>query len=209
MAVDFLKWPLSAIGGVLVIIIFCIFTLASIALYPGSFSPFNNWISDLGNHSLNSDGSVIFNTGCILTGLAMLVLIAGLGKWAVKGWKKAALAAGQACGVLSALALMLIGVFSEGTSLHGIMSITFFSLLFLLLVLTNVALFGDTRYFRWIGYFALLAIAIDVILAYTRFAYTHDTIWEWLAVFSALLWVALLSYNLFLIGRRKPASVEK
>jgi len=130
--------------------------------------------------------------------------MAGLGQWAVRGWKKAALASGQACGVLSAFALMLIGVFSEGTSLHGTMSITFFSLLFLFIVLTNVAIFDDRRYFRWIGYFALLALAIDVIFMYTYFAYAHDTVWEWLAVFSALLWVALMSNNLFAIDRRRP-----
>lgn len=209
MALNPLKWPLSAIGGVLVTIIFCIFTLVSIALYPASFSPLNNWLSDLGNPSLNPAGSIFFNAGCILTGLAMLALVAGLGKWGAEGWKKAALVVGQACGTLSAFALMMIGVFTEGTPLHGTMSIAFFSLLFLFLVLTNIAIFADRRYFRWIGYYVLLVIAIDVIFIYTYFAYAHETIWEWLAVFSALLWVAMTSYNLLVIDRKKPANAEK
>ncbi len=137
MTLNFLKWPLSAIGGVLVTVIFCAFTLVSIAFYSTPFSPFNNWLSDLGNPNLDPSGSIFFNAGCILTALAMIVLMAGLGKWDVTGRKKTALVAGQACGVLSAFALMMIGVFTEGTPLHGIMSITFFSLLFLFLVLTN------------------------------------------------------------------------
>ena len=199
---NFTKWPLSAIGGVLVTVIFCVFTLISIALYSTPFSPFDNWLSDLGNPVLNPAGSVFFNAGCILTALAMIVLMAGLGKWDVTGRKKTVLAAGQACGVLSALALMMIGIFTEGTPLHGTMSITFFSLLFLFLVLTNIAIFNDPRYFRWIGYYALLAIAIDLVFMYTYFAYAHNTIWEWLAVFSALLWVAMVSYCLFMIDRR-------
>ncbi len=65
-----------------------------------------------------------------------------------------------------------------------------------------LAIFHDPRYLRWIGYYALLAIVIDLIFMYTYFAYAHNTIWEWLAVFSALLWVAMVSYCLFMIDRR-------
>jgi hypothetical membrane protein len=207
VALNFLKWPLSDMGGVLVTVTFCAFTLVSIALYPTPFSPLNNWLSDLGNPKLDPAGSIFFNAGCILTGLAMIVLMAGLGQWGVRGWKKIALAAGQACGVLSAFALMMIGVFTEGTPLHGTMSIVFFSLLFLFLVLTNMAISYDSRYLRWIGYYALLAIAIDLVFIYTYFAYAHNTIWEWLAVFGALLWVAMVSYNLFMIDRRTESPV--
>ena len=73
---------------------------------------------------------------------------------------------------------------------------------FLVLVFTNIAIFSDPRYLRWIGYYALLAIVIDLVFMYTYFAYAHNTIWEWLAVFSALLWVAMVSYNLLVIDRR-------
>ena len=201
MAINHFKWPLSAIGGVLVTIIFCAFTLVSIAFYSTPFSPFDNWLSDLGNPTLDPAGSIFFNAGCILTALAMIVLMAGLGKWDANGRKKTMLATGQACGVLSAIALMMIGIFTEGTPLHGTMSITFFSLLFLFLVFTNIAIFSDPRYLRWIGYYALLAIVIDLVFMYTYFAYAHNTIWEWLAVFSALLWVAMVSYNLLVIDR--------
>lgn len=201
MALIFRKWPLSAIGGILVIVIFCVFTLISIALYPAPFSPFNNWISDLGSPKLNPSGSVFFNVGCLLTGLSMVVLLAGIGKWDAIGWKKYVLAAGQLCGILSAFAIMMIGVFTEGTPLHGTVSTAFFALLFLFLVFVNIAIFNDPRYLRRIGYFALLAVVLDLIFMYTFITYTHDTIWEWLAVFSAMLWVAMLSYSLFMISR--------
>ena len=90
------------------------------------------------------------------------------------------------------------------------MSITFFSLLFLFLVFTNIAIFSDPRYLRWIGYYALLAIVIDLVFMYTYFAYAHNTIWEWLAVFSALLWVAMVSYNLLVIDRstKVPSTIS-
>lgn len=203
---NFHKWPLSAIGGILVIVIFCVFTLISIALYPAPFSPFNNWISDLGSPKLNPSGSIFFNLGCVLAGLSMIVLMAGLGKWSASGLKKYALAAGQLCGILSAFAIMMIGVFTEGTPLHGTMSTAFFGLLFLFLVFVNLAIFNDPGYLRLIGYFALLAVVIDLIFMYTFIAYAHDTIWEWLAVFSALLWVAMLSYSLFMLDRKNERS---
>lgn len=204
------KWPLSAIGGVLVTVIFYAFTLASIALYPVPFSPMDNWLSDLGNANLNPSGDIFFNAGCILTGLAMLVLMAGLGQWHVDGWKRLTLMAGQACGVLSALALMSIGIFTEGTPMHGTLAITFFALLFLFLVLTNVSIFSRPQYIKWIGYYALLVVAIDLVFIYTFFAYAYNTIWEWLAVFSALLWVAMLAFNMFKLDQQtsSPKKVQ-
>lgn len=177
-------------------IIFCAFTLASIVSYPGPFSPMDNWLSDLGNARMNPGGSIFFNVGCMLTGLAMFLLIVGMSKWRPQGWKKTAMVLGRACLSISALALMLIGVFTEGTPLHNWLAMTFFSMLFLFLVLTNVSVFSDRRYIRWIGYYAILVAVIDIVFMYTYIAYAHNTIWEWLAVFSALLWVVLLAYNM-------------
>jgi hypothetical membrane protein len=162
----------------------------------------DNWLSDLGNASLNPSGAIFFNAGCILTGLAMLVLMAGLGRWHAEGWKRLTLMAGQACGVLSAIALMSIGIFTEGTQYHGTLAITFFSLLFLFLVLTNVSIFSNPHYIKWIGYYAVLVVIVDLIFIYTFFAYEKNTIWEWLAVFSALLWVAMLAFNMVTLDER-------
>jgi hypothetical protein len=43
---------------------------------------------------------------------------------------------------------------------------------------------------------------------YTFVEYAHNTIWEWLAVFSALLWVAMLAFNMFTLDKR-PASPKQ
>ncbi len=196
MALNSSGLPLATITGMLIIILFCIFTLASAARYPGPFSPANNWLSDLGTPLKNPDGNVYFNVGCILTGMCMVVMAAGLGIWNVEGGrKKLLMTLGRLSLVVSALGLILVGIFTEGTSLHGIMSLIFFLMLVVFLALVSAALWGRRDYSQWSGYYAILVIALNVLFIYTFFAYEHVPIWEWIAVFSALLWVAVLAYS--------------
>lgn len=189
------RLPLAALGGILAIVFFCMFTFASAVRYPGPFSPMDNWLSDLGTASMNPSGNMYFNIGCILTGISILLMMAGLGVWRVGNKQKKLLAVGQACGAISAFTLMLIGVFDEGTPYHIVLSVTFFLLQFLFIALANVSLWGHPAYYRWIGYHAVVVAFIDIVFVYTFIAYEHVPIWEWLTVFSALLWVALLAYN--------------
>ncbi len=191
------KLPLSAIGGTLAILLFCIFTLASSARYPGPFSPMDNWLSDLGTATKNPLGHAYFNMGCILTGACLLLLITDMGAWRTEDKKKTPLfTLGRACGALSTLALMLIGVFDEGTSYHLPLSVAFFLLQFLFIALVNASLWKHPAYDERIGYSAALAAIINIVFVYTFIAYEHAPVWEWLSVFSALLWVALFSYNM-------------
>jgi len=196
MALNLSKLPLSTIGGTLVILLFCVFTLASISQYPGPFSPMDNWLSDLGTPVKNPSGNLFFNAGCILTGICMLVLMAGLNIWKVEGLQKQIMALGRICGAVSAVGLMLIGVFYEGTAYHSTLSLVFFLFLFLFLVFTNVAIWDHVKYKKWIRYYAFVAIVLEVVFIYTFFAYEHAPVWEWLAVFSALLWAGMLAYNM-------------
>lgn len=184
---------MATISGVLVILAFSIFTLASAARYPGSFSPLDNWLSDLGTMAKNPGGYTYFNTGCILTGILTLLLVHGMGAWQVKKYA-GIFTLGRAAGGLSAAVLMLIGVFDENSPYHGSLSILFFLLMGLFLILTNAALWPIPAYRRWAGYYALVAIVVDAALGITYFAYEHAPVWEWLAVFGTLAWVGLLAH---------------
>ncbi len=197
MAFDTTRLPLATIGGVLVILLFCMFTLASAVRYPGPFSPVDNWLSDLGTAAKNPSGYAYFNTGCILTGVCLLLLISGMGVWRVEDKRKKSLfTLSQACGALSAFTLMLIGVFDEGTPYHLALSVAFFLLQFLFIALANVSLWNDQAYDKRIGYYSAVVIIINIVFVYTFIAYEHAPVWEWLAVFSALMWVALLAYKM-------------
>jgi len=199
MASAYKSLPLATIGGFLVILLFCIFTLASAVRYPVAFSPMDNWLSDLGTMKKNPAGYVYFNVGCILTGVSTLFLVSGMDAWQVKDNKRL-FEAGRAFGVFSAFTLMLIGAFDENTPYHTMLSLTFFLMLGLFLVLINISLWKHPAYKRWIGYYAIVVVAIDVILAVTFVVYEHAPIWEWLAVFGALAWVGMLAHSMRGLG---------
>ncbi len=187
---------LAAIGGALAILLFCAFTLASAARYPGPFSPLDNWLSDLGTASKNPLGYAYFNMGCILTAASLLLLMAGMGAWLNEDKRnKGLLALSRACGALSAVSLVLVGAFDEDTPYHTMVSVAFFVLMTLFLLLANVALWKHPAYGRWIGYCGVAAIAVGVVFGLTFFAFDGSPALEWLSVFSGLGWAGLFAYN--------------
>jgi hypothetical membrane protein len=118
-------------------------------------------------------------------------------------YQKVPLIAGQAIGILSAIALVLIGVFSENQgSPHMTASSTFFLLNFFAFIVVNVALLFHPRFIKPI---ALYAFAID-ILSLSFELTIGGPITEWFTVFGALFYVALISYNTIQLRERPNGS---
>jgi hypothetical membrane protein len=69
---------LAAVAGALSILVYLCFTLISYAYYPAAFNPRDNWLSDLGNGSLNPSGALIYRLGCALTGVLLALFFIGL-----------------------------------------------------------------------------------------------------------------------------------
>ena len=67
------KWPLTTTTGIIVIILYCGFTLASWAMYPDPYGPITHYLSALGNYDDSPFGAYFYNIGCILTGIALLL----------------------------------------------------------------------------------------------------------------------------------------
>jgi hypothetical membrane protein len=189
------KWTVLPIAGILVILFYCAFTLTSIVLFPRPVSPLNDWLSDLGNSSYNPQGAIFYNVGCVLTGLALFPFFAGFYYWYTdEKWRKALIMITQAVGFISAFALMMIGVFSEDAgAIHHLWSLAFFVFNLLVLILANVSLMTHRKFIRPIGYYGLIVAVINLL--FVGLAYT--SILEWFTVFTALGYVAFLSYNVF------------
>jgi hypothetical membrane protein len=188
------KWPISCIAGVAVIVLYCAFTFTSWALYPTPYSPVDNWLSDLGNSTYNPSGAILYNLGCILTGIALFPFFGGLYKWYTndKG-RRILLMITQAIGLFAAFSLVMIGVFSEDSGeLHILWSSIFFLLNLLVLILMGVSLFTHPNYMKPIAYYGFIVAAINLlfILAY------NIPLFEWFTVFTALGYVGLLVYNM-------------
>lgn len=191
-----MKLPVSSLAGVAVIILYCVFTFSSWTLFSTTYSPATNWLSDLGNSSptYNPRGAILYNLGCILTGIALFPFFIGLYKWHTdEKWRKMSLFISQAVGCLAAFALVMIGVFSEDSgSLHSLWSEVFFLLNLAVLVLVGASLFTHPRYVRAIAYYGFTVAAINL-----AFVFVSDMpLLEWFTVFTALGYVGLLTYNM-------------
>lgn len=191
------KMPLISVGGFLVIAIYLICLLVSSMFYSGPYSPFDNWLSDLGNSTYNPTGYFYYNIGCILTGVALFISVLGLARWKTGNRKRDKLIMlSQYCGYFMAFALIMVGVFSEdyGT-IHVMWSTVFFVLLFIFMTLTNIALKNHAGYMTGIWHYSIVAILLDLIFVFTVFRGLLIPILEWLAVFGGLVWLGLIGYN--------------
>lgn len=190
---NFVKLPISSLAGVSVIVVYCVFTFASWALYPTAYSPVTNWLSDLGNSTYNPRGAILYNLGCILTGIALFPFFIGLYEWYNdKKWFRLGLIVWQAEGCAAAFSLIMIGVFSEDSGwLHTLWSTVFFILILGVLIGLGSLLFTHPRYIRAIAYCGFIVAAIDVMLIFFE---TPSL--EWFTVFTALGYVGLMAYNL-------------
>jgi hypothetical membrane protein len=188
-----MKWQISTVTGAAVITLYCVFTFSSWALYPTSYSPVANWLSDLGNSTTNPNGAILYNLGCILTGIALFPFFIGLYKWyTTEKWLEAALMISQTIGCAAAFALIMIGVFSEDAgSLHSLWSNIFFLLNLVVLLLTGAFLLTHPRCIKAIPAYGFLVAIINLAFIFA----SKTPLLEWFTVFTALGYVGLLAYN--------------
>jgi hypothetical protein len=195
--------------GISAVIIYCVFTFAAVAFYPTPYNPVYDWLSNLGNANFNPVGSFFFNSGCILTGIILIPFFIGLYTWSEPSiWGKIFLLAGQAAGVFAGIALIMVGVFPEtNIASHMLAAGLMFKALFVAMVILNLgALFTHPRFMKWIGYYGVVVVFIDLTFVVILLMYKdilgafHTTVpvpgLEWAAVFSSLFWIGALSYNM-------------
>ena len=187
------QWPLLTIGGAFVIILYIAFTLVSWAFYPEGYGPSTHYLSRLGNFNYSPFGAYFYNIGCILTGVALFPFYIGLYQWYTNRlYQKIPLIVGQIIGLASAVALIMIGIFSEDQgSPHMVASSTFFLLNFFVLIIVNFALLLNSDFWKLI---AVYGLAIDFLTLGLQFAFGGPLV-EWFTVFGSLLFVGLLSLN--------------
>ena len=197
-----LKWPLACLSGVLVIVFYCVFTFTAWALYPSPYSPLTHYLSRLGDWAKSPIGAFLYNAGCVLTGATLIPFFIGLRTWyGEQRWRAVLLVAGQGLGVSSAVALMLIGIFSEDFGQpHKVASAVFFVLLFLVLIVLNVGLMTHHGFLKLIAVYAFVIDAVSLGLELT----ISGSLTEWFTVFAALVYVGLLVVNTFELTSHPP-----
>jgi hypothetical membrane protein len=142
---------------------------------------------------------VFFNSGCILTGLALFPFFAGMYKWYTnERWRKSLLRVTQLVGFVAAFALVMIGVFPEDRIVqHLFWAEVFFAFNLIMLILANVSLMNHRGFKKPVGYYGFAVALINVLFVVFR----NTPVLEWFTVFTALGFVALLSYNTYKLPR--------
>ena len=194
MELNLKEIPISVISGILLIIIYCLSAFIGISHYPPPYSPFDNWLSDLGNFGKNPNGALIYNIGVVITGILLFPFFIGLNKWYMdKKWHKVLMIFAQIVGCSAAFALMMVGVFYQDLfAEHYFWSTNFFLLNLFVLLLLSISLLFHDKFFKLIGIYGIGA-AIFALSLVTLEIY----ILEWFTVFSALGFVGLLSFNMY------------
>ena len=201
------KLPISCIAGIAVIFLYCTFTFTSWALYPTLFTPFGNLLSDLGNSIGNPSGAIFYNIGCILTGAAYIIFLAGFYRWYTsEKTRKAGIMIAQVIGFLAAFSLIMVGVFSENAgNIHTLWSLVFFLINLITILLFSVALYNHPSYIKAISYYGFVVVVFNLMFVSAiiatinlQLSLAYNTpIFEWFTVFTALGWFGLLAYNMF------------
>jgi len=147
----------------------------------------------LGDFNYSPFGAYFYNAGCILTGLALIPFFIGLRRWFTEGkLERGILITGQLAGVCSAVALIMIGVFSEDKGApHILASGVFFELNFLVLILVSLALLLHPRFMKLIALYGLVVAISSLVFAFTL----GGAIVEWYTVFASLAYVGFLSFD--------------
>lgn len=193
-----LKWRIGSITGLMAIIIFLLTTFTALSLFPGPYTPLNNWLSDLGNPNYNPQGAIFFNLGCIITGILIIPFFIGLSRWKFDDGSKG-LTAAQVMGVFSSLSLVMIGIFPETSKpWHWIWSALFFSCLLITMILVNTSLWNHPRFMRKVAYYGLVVVVVDIffITIYNLQTGLPRPLMEWMVVFLSLGWMGAIIYNM-------------
>ena len=179
----------------MVIVFYCAFTLASILLYPGPISPTIRYLSDFGKYGVSPIGAFFYNAGCILTGAALFVFYFGLSKWYTydEKWRLILLQITQVLGLMSAVALMMIGIYSEDSGRpHGLWSTIFFTINFFVVILANTSLVTHPKFIKPIAFYGYAVTLLSLVFDLT----IGGPLTEWFTVFTALTFAGFLVINM-------------
>jgi hypothetical protein len=197
--------------GLAALLVFSIFTFISLALYPTTYTIPFNWLSNLGNIYLNPAGAIFFNWGCIITGFILMPFILSFYRWKPSGnLGKVLIVSAIIFGVFASISLIGVGIFPEThIKLHVLAASGVFESLFLIVILMTLSLFKHPKFIRSVAYIGFFAVVIDVLfvilLSLPQYkdllASFNPTVpvpgLEWAAVFSSLIWIGALSYNMY------------
>ena len=185
-------YPINLILGASVVILYVTFAGASFSRFPSSYSPFDNWLSDLGNPDLNITGAIFYNTGIILAGISLLFFFLYLTKLRLANnrLQRIMTVLTVGFGSIGSLAMIMTAVYPiDQPAQHSFWSMILYFSLGTAFAFSVAALRYHTTFPRWLLLFGGIAAFINMV---AQIFFTDICISEWIVV------PLLLSYCLFL-----------
>jgi hypothetical protein len=188
--------------GFAAIALYVALTVAAVALYPGSTSPADRYLSELGNAELSPQGWLFYDLAMILAGLCALPFFVAVSRYYAKYGSKRLVRTGLVAGIVNGVSVVMAGAFAEHINMGvhvGSALVVFLS--FVPMLVAYGLIFWKLRGFsRFVSVYGFVVCAIDVGLVAVLFTGGLDagpgSIMEWVSVFTYLSWVGLVSVDL-------------
>lgn len=201
------NWTLLVLAGFFAVILYCGLTYVSILHFPGFFNPFTEYLSRLGNSSLNPTGAIYYNLAVALAGLMLLLTYMGIFSFYKNTQHHRILIIVTAFGIFNSFSIIMAGVFSEDIyTLHIVFSVLIFTTWIPVLFLVNYVLFKQGGYEKGISYYGFVLGGLNVIFVLFVLLFGTDTgsIIEWISIFSFQLWALLVVTDIIWRYRIQP-----
>jgi len=204
---DAARRPWGTIFGFAFIVLYLSFTFIAMARFPGSVSPLDIYLSTLGNADISPDGWIFYNLGVILGGLAEMLFFIAIYVHYSRYGHRWILIIGLIAGIINGVSVLMSGVYPEHTieiidittvyaNEHEDWSLLIFFSFIPVLLAFSIAFWGMKGTSRWVSLYGLLVCAIDVSFLVTFLSDGQNgSIMEWIAVFSYLIWVLIVSLD--------------
>jgi hypothetical membrane protein len=198
---------LIIIAGFAAITIYVVFTALAFSQYPSAYSPFKNWLSDLGNPLINQSGALLYNLGCILTSIVLIIFYVGIREWVNDNKRlKVLLTIAQIAGILSSIFLIITALFPLGshTEIHQISGKLHIIFLGFFLTFSATVLLRNPVLTKWPAYFGFITAAVNFV--YGAFLYSVFVA-EWLAIGMFIIYLLMISFTSLHVKRIRESEI--
>ncbi len=202
------QFQICIVSAMMSSITYLIFMISAYRSYPLPFSPWKNWLSDLGNQIVNPQGATCYNTGVILCAFFLSIWFTlGQSQWKLKGnaVQLRLLLISQITGSLAGCALLMSALYPiNHPAEHAFWSDVNFILFGISFAFSVAAL----RYHRTIPRLILFTGAAAAILPTLVLALNSFYWLEWLAISLFIVYISLIGITAYAINLHSPGTGE-
>lgn len=193
---DFVKdRPILSIAAIAAVLTYIIFSLIAFLYFPSGYSPFTNWLSDLGNPVKNPSGAVFYRLSGVLTSIALIPFFVTLFRWNTGDRKmRILLSVAQITGILFAVSFIMTALFPLGVndSIHSIFSMMLFVFIGFFELFSASAIRRSPTRVNWVPYFGFSIALVNFMLG-VSFNFFDFFIGEWIMIGMFIAYIVTLA----------------